>query len=233
MTTIHLVRHGQASLGAADYDRLSATGVRQSELLGRWWKQLGMRFDAVAIGSHRRHRDSALACLAALGVPFDPAEDAALDEFDGEAVLRAHRADLADGGAIERFFASEAEPARAFQSIFGAAVVRWVGGEHDGDYGEPWPAFRSRCLGAFEAIVRRAKDEGHANVAVFTSGGPITVACQAALGIPDARVLSLNWALLNAGVTRIRAASSGLRLAQFNAVPHLEVAGDDSLLTHR
>ena len=34
MSTILLVRHGQASFGAADYDNLSPTGHEQSRVLG-------------------------------------------------------------------------------------------------------------------------------------------------------------------------------------------------------
>ena len=37
MGTIHLVRHGQASWGAADYDELSALGRDQSDALGTSW----------------------------------------------------------------------------------------------------------------------------------------------------------------------------------------------------
>ena len=35
MSAIHLVRHGQASFGADDYDLLSALGERQSRVLGQ------------------------------------------------------------------------------------------------------------------------------------------------------------------------------------------------------
>lgn len=233
MTTLHLVRHGQASLGAADYDRLSALGERQSALLGAWWRQVGLVPAAASVGAHRRHRESAQACLAALGATLALSEEPGLDEFDGEDVLRVHRPDLADGEAIQGFFAREDSPARAFQSLFGAAVARWVGGGHDADYREPWPAFRARVLEALGSVAERARSQGHAEVVVFTSGGPITVACQAALGIPDARILDLNWSLFNAGVTQVHAGSRGLRIGPVNAVSHLELARDPTLLTHR
>ena len=37
MGMLYLVRHGQASFGAADYDQLSELGARQCEALGRWF----------------------------------------------------------------------------------------------------------------------------------------------------------------------------------------------------
>ena len=36
MGSIYLIRHGQASLGAANYDELSPLGVRQSQLCGEF-----------------------------------------------------------------------------------------------------------------------------------------------------------------------------------------------------
>ena len=55
MGTLYLVRHGQASFGADDYDQLSARGQQQSERLGAYWRERGLRFDAVLCGTLRRH----------------------------------------------------------------------------------------------------------------------------------------------------------------------------------
>jgi broad specificity phosphatase PhoE len=234
VTILYLVRHAQASFGGADYDRLSDVGRRQAALLGDWWKRTGVRLNGVATGSQLRHRQSAEACLQAMGeTGITPEIDPELNEYDHDDVLRRHRPDLGDAAALQRFLAGEKEPRRAFHRVFAAAVERWVGGAHDADYREPWPAFRARCAGALEALALRAQGEGRVATAVFTSGGPITVVCQVALGIPDARILDLNWALLNAGVTQVRSRSSGLRLSQFNSVSHLDLACDASLITYR
>ena len=40
MTSIYLVRHGQASFGKKDYDNLSGIGEKQSFLLGEHFKKL-------------------------------------------------------------------------------------------------------------------------------------------------------------------------------------------------
>ena len=55
MGTLYLVRHGQASFGAADYDQLSELGQRQAERLGAYWAERGQGFDAVLMGSLKRH----------------------------------------------------------------------------------------------------------------------------------------------------------------------------------
>jgi phosphohistidine phosphatase SixA len=58
MSTLILVRHGQASFGASDYDRLSETGVRQSELPGIYWAGRGPSFDAAYSGAQQRQQQT-------------------------------------------------------------------------------------------------------------------------------------------------------------------------------
>ena len=55
MGTLYLVRHGQASFGADDYDQLSALGQRQAQRLGAYFQEKGLQFDAVLMGTLRRH----------------------------------------------------------------------------------------------------------------------------------------------------------------------------------
>src|SRR4249920_1637328 len=86
-----LVRHGQASAGAADYDCLSERGELQSRRLGRWLADSGHRFDAVLVGGMRRHRQTFEAIAQAYverGMPLPtPQTDGDLDEFDHHAVF--------------------------------------------------------------------------------------------------------------------------------------------------
>lgn len=234
MTILHLVRHGHTGLGAARDEGLSETGVRQSRLLGAWWARVGLRPGLVAVGTFARHRQSADACVAGLGGWIPVTTEPGLDDFDGEELLRIHNPALADADAIVRFFGSHENPHRAFQRQFAEAVARWVGGHHDADYVEPWPAFRARCLAAIDSLAATTAAQGHEALAIFTSGGPIAVACQAALGIPDERLLRLIGSLANAGVTRLGTGpSGGFRLLQFNAASHLEAERDSTLLTYR
>ena len=83
MGTLYLVRHGQASLGAADYDQLSDLGRRQCERLGSWFRSHGVRFDAVLTGTLKRHAQSLAAIETGLG-----ATHAAQAQRDGVRDLR-------------------------------------------------------------------------------------------------------------------------------------------------
>ena len=64
MPTVLLVRHGQASFGAADYDVLSATGQKQSELVGEALSRAGVAPDRILAGTLRRQQDTAVAASA-------------------------------------------------------------------------------------------------------------------------------------------------------------------------
>jgi broad specificity phosphatase PhoE len=46
MGNIYLVRHGQASFGAENYDQLSTLGQQQSQRLGEYFAQKGIQFEA-------------------------------------------------------------------------------------------------------------------------------------------------------------------------------------------
>ena len=148
-----MVRHGQASFGAADYDQLSPTGVEQSRLLGAWFAGSGLRFGAVVTGSLKRHRQTAEACLGALpGAPAEWRTDPGFDEYDHEEVIVRLRPDFADPAAARAALEREANPRRAFQQIFSQAMARWMDGAHDAEYRESWPAFRARCVGALRRV---------------------------------------------------------------------------------
>lgn len=235
MGEIHLVRHGQASFGADDYDELSALGHEQGRILGRWHAAGSERFDLVALGGLKRHRQTAEAWAAQLAEAA-PAEadwivDPGLDEYDHrEMMLRAHP-EAGDLAGLQRWLADTAPSRRAFQELFSTAMARWMSGRHDTEYRESWPHFRDRCVGALEALVARAGPSRR--LVVFTSGGPISAVCQHLLDLPAARAAELNWSLMNGAVTKLFYRPGRLSLSSLNNHSHLERSGDPALLTYR
>ena len=148
----------------------------------------------------RRQRDTAAACLDAMGLPARWTEDAAWNEFDHEEVLRVYEPRWADPVRLHGDLGAAAL-ADAFDQAFHAAVARWTGGEHDADYRETWPAYLARVDGALARLP--APEDG--SVLVFTSGGPISAACRAHLGARDAAaVLAHAFRIANASVTTLR-----------------------------
>lgn len=249
--TIHLIRHGQAAFGAADYDELSALGRQQSCLLGAALAPLWRDDDRVIVGGMRRHRQTAEECLTALrsargshgGLTgssvaessdarrFDesPHTDPRWNEFDHREIVARHRPEYVDHERLVADLGAAVDPRRAFQSLFAAAMTRWSSGDHDHDYSETWPAFRQRCREALQAAAEAAA--GSSNVWVFTSGGPIAAVVQGLIDAPDAQALRLSWSLVNASVTQLHVARSGVRLSTFNGHAHLQARED--LVTYR
>ena len=67
MGAIYLVRHGQASFGAADYDALSPRGFEQSTVVGVELLRREVSFSRAVSGTLARQRDTAATAMKVLG----------------------------------------------------------------------------------------------------------------------------------------------------------------------
>jgi broad specificity phosphatase PhoE len=233
MGAIYLIRHGQASFGFGDYDRLSELGVEQSRVLGMALKARVPQIDAVLCGLMRRQRATAEHCLAAMGLPQEWRESTAWNEYDHIEVIRRFEPRYADHETLVaemRGSLGGVEARRRFREMFARAVARWVSGRFDHEYAESWTAFRARVrAGLHEAIDILGPSK---TALVFTSGGAITAICGELLNVPDARLFELNWTIANASTTKIIYGARGAYLSTLNEHPHFE--GEASrLLTYR
>lgn len=234
MAAIYLVRHGQASFGTSDYDRLSETGQAQARRLGQYWADKGLRPDQLLSGSLKRQIDSARLMAEGLSEPLELLDpDTRFNEFDHEKVaaamlprLAARDSDVAD------FVAGKVDRKKAFQRVFEKIVEEWTSRDHWGDGLEAWPAFVDRVYSGFDELIRKA-DAG-SNLVVFTSGGPITGILARLLKLDPETAFSLNWSIANASVTKIQFSQSGrTSLAYFNHYAYLQAGSDRSLITMR
>jgi len=220
MGVLLLVRHGQASLGTADYDRLSDTGRRQAEMLGARLARTDLAIDRVVSGALRRQRDTAQAVLAALGRPLAELQtDERLDEYDHVEVLARHTTEVTFATAT-----ASGETGRALQSTLEEAIGRWISGETG--YSESHDAFIKRVLNAVRCLVA-----GPGGTVAVTSGGVIAAFCAQALGLPEERWPGLARLLVNASVTKVISGHTGTSLVTFNDHAHLE--SDRGLITYR
>lgn len=214
------VRHGQAAFDAADYDQLSERGHEQTRRLGAWLLAQDLRFDRVVTGTLRRHAQS-LAAIAAvyaeagLRLP-EPELEPGFDEFDHRRVLQAFAAHAPDHPAV-RAAAAGRPSLREIGALLDAALSHWVSGVLDAAC-EPWMAFRER---ARAAGTRWAAHCCEASVLLISSGGVISQLAAAALDVPDQRAVQLNLSLRNSALSEFHAGPDGLRLASWNALPHL------------
>lgn len=220
MATILLVRHGQASFGAADYDVLSEVGHRQAALVA---ERLAALPDVarVVTGAMVRQRDTAAPLVERLGI--DPAEDARFDEYDHvELVQRA-----TDDPGTDLSDIDGTDPRRAFQTVLERSLDRWTAGGHD-DYHESHAAFRSRVRDAVTDLAAAASGTS----VVVTSGGVIAAVCADALGLDAAGWSRLNTVVVNSSLTKLVVGRRGTTLVTINDHAHLEGRGRE-LLTYR
>ena len=222
MSRILLVRHGQASFGAPDYDALSPTGHEQSRVLGAALAARGVVPDVVVAGEMKRHAQTAEGVLDGAGWSRAVDVDPGWNEFDHLQVLAVHdRPETVEG---------ESEKA-AFQRWFEEATRRWSSGAHDEAYDESYAAFTARVGAALSRVVDALPRSGTA--VVLTSGGPVARVAASLLADDDAARtdlwLRLNPVSINTGTSTVVRGSRGTTLVTFNAADHLS----PDLITYR
>jgi broad specificity phosphatase PhoE len=223
MSTLTLLRHGQASFGADRYDTLSDRGREQSDRVAAYHVEHGRHFDRVWIGPRDRHRLTARYGLGPLGIDWAGAAEEALNEFaEGQQILSSAQArrgvQLRGEGAIRgkeaaRYYAQEIDAwAHAQVDIPGVPGV-----------------------GAFRVVVaqwlKRATTESDApgqSIIAVTSGGVIAAVMAEVLGLEDAAIGGLMHAIYNGSLTELQfSAGRPPSLVSFNVASFLP----DDLLT--
>jgi len=221
MGTLTLVRHGQASFGAADYDCLSELGVRQCRLLGEYWRQRGKRFSAVLVGTLKRHSQSLAAIEAGLGSLPEALAWPGLNEFDSEAVIRAHQP-----GELRR--PANAEEVKAYFRLLRGGLKAWMASQTE-PVGMPrYVDFSAGVAGALAHVREHCEGE----VLIVSSGGPISNAVAQVLGAPHEAAIEMNLQLRNSALTEFVFNRRGHTLKSFNHLPHLDTAGLQGLVTY-
>ena len=228
MGTLYLVRHGQASFGAADYDKLSELGQKQSARLGDYFRQKGLHFDAVLTGTLRRQVQTYEAIREGLqaSATGESPEGATLqwpglNEFDSEAVIAAvypHKLEKPDTPELYRHH---------FR-LLRDGLTQWMNGVVSP---KGMPSYREFQFGVTSALehVRKNCD---GNVLLVSSGGPIATAVGHVLGTTPETTIELNMRIRNSAITEFAFNPKRHTLVTFNTLPHLEHADHASWITH-
>jgi broad specificity phosphatase PhoE len=241
VSTLTLVRHAQASLGAADYDKLSAKGESQSALLGGHLVNAGIVFDAVFIGPRLRHRETAAQVEriyrdAGLHWPT-PEQYPGLDEYQGEELIKKALPRLLESDEhLQTLTAAYAESdqsdasnrRKSFQRMFEHVMCRWVRGEIDEPGVEPWRDFMTRISSTAKDIQQRFGTKK--KVLAFTSGGVIGASVGLSLDLSPEKAIETSWMVHNASLTEFVFSETRFTLSTFNNLPHLRYP---SLITYR
>jgi len=220
MAELWLIRHAQASFGAADYDKLSDLGHEQSRELGQALMQLGARPDAVFIGAQRRHRETWEGINTALGFPTDPGVLPGFNEFDF-------------GGLLNARYRGRERPAnlhtdrRLHFKMLRETVLEWQKGAII-DPPEAYAAFADRVRDARAQATAGTPEQ----VIVVTSGGAIGQTVAEVMGAPADAMIRLQLQIKNCSVCRIVVTPGGEHLGSFNETPHITAANAARMLTY-
>ena len=229
MGTLYLIRHGQASYGEADYDRLSERGHAQARAVGRWLAEA--RLDALYAGPLRRQQqtaETAATTAAEAGTALPALETLpAMAEYPGFELIKHFVPRLV--AEDPRFATLETAPTpRLLDHAFHTILARWGGDEWAVDGVERVTAFVARVRAGLTHMLAAAAPG--ARIACVTSAGPIGVALGLTFAIPDARMVETSIVIRNASITELRFRSRAhgaawhpdqVSLVTFNTTGHL------------
>ncbi|MBX3618654.1 MAG: histidine phosphatase family protein [Rhizobacter sp.] len=212
MGTVYLVRHGQASFGADNYDKLSDLGRRQCLRLGEYFRHKGITFDAALVGTLQRQQESLAAIAEGLQWTPEPLSWPGLNEYDSKAVVQAiHPAPL------ER--PTTPELVREHFRLLREGLAAWIAGTTQPEGMMSHADFVAGITGAFDHV--RASHYKK-NVLVVSSGGPISTIVGHVLGAPPEAMIELNLRIRNSSVTELAFTPRRHMLVTYNTLPHLD-----------
>jgi broad specificity phosphatase PhoE len=241
---IYLVRHGQASLGAADYDNLSVLGEQQAERLGKYFASRDISFDAVYAGTLKRHAQTYAAILRgfesdiaarplgtwltdkqALQANVDVSLRPGLNEYDSEAVIAAvctpeqiaaMKSPKSPDGYKQHF------------ATLRKGIASWMRGDVQPAGMTNYADFAAGVMAVLDNI--RASDAK--SVLVSSSGGPLSSAVAQVLGLSHEAGIELNMRMRNTAVSELVVTPKRCVLLTFNTLPHLDDAAGHAMQTY-
>lgn len=211
MGILYLVRHGQASFGADDYDQLSDLGKRQSVELGRYFADKGLAFDAVLSGTLRRHKQTLAGISEGLDRPLHAMHWPNLNEYNSEAVIAAIHPEPRDRAAT-------ADNYRNHFRLLRNGLLQWMLDNTQPQDMPSWQTFRQQVVAVLDHV-RQSQAE---RVLLVSSGGPIASAIGHVLGTPPEATVELNMRLRNTAITEFSFNPKRHSLLTYNTLPHLE-----------
>lgn len=221
MGNLYLVRHGQASFGAADYDNLSALGHRQSVRLGEYFAAKGLAFEAVYTGTLKRHAQTWAGMAQGAGWPDTATLWPGLNEYDGEAVVKSiHPTPLDKPDTPEKY--------RNHFRLLRDGLTQWMNGVLSP---QGMPHYDDFVQGVTSAL-DQVRQHHTGNVLMVTSGGPISTAIGHLLGTTPETTIELNFRIRNSSVTELTYNPKRHMLVTYNTLPHLDEAAYADWVTY-
>jgi broad specificity phosphatase PhoE len=211
MGNLYLVRHGQASFGADNYDQLSARGMQQSIRLGEYFAQKGLTFEAALTGSLQRQIQTFDGIREGAGMTIQALTFPGLNEYDSAAVIAAiHPQELEKPDTPELY--------RHHFRLLRDGLTQWMNGVVSP---RGMPTYR-QFVADIAAALDHVRKAFEGNVLLVSSGGPIATAVGQVLGTTPETTIEMNLRIRNSAVTEFVFNPKRHTLLTFNTLSHLD-----------
>jgi broad specificity phosphatase PhoE len=222
MSKILLIRHGQASFGKKDYDKLSDLGLQQATWLGNYLNETNLKPARIITGSLTRHKQTAASICKGLSIDCEIEEHLGWNEFDFQAIVYAFLQ------THPELRPTNNHP-KSFFNLLKKAMTAWSKNELYNSLPESWSDFEQRVN---EAMLFSKRTELGNPTLVISSGGAISMALKKILRLDNASMIDLNLQTRNTSVSEIYFNQSHDQLCSFNTIPHLDTKSRRSSITY-
>ena len=220
MTSIYLVRHGQASFGKKDYDNLSEIGEKQSFLLGEHFKILKLNFDKIYVGTLKRQIQTSEQILKHYENKINIERTQLLNEYDVKSVLTG----FVNGRDLSY---DELHNKKTHFSLLRNSVMAWS--QNKIAYSnETWDQFEKRA----ETFLNLFKETKKNNILVISSGGTISMILRLLLNLPSDQFANFHFQIYNSSYSKIKINENRMALSLFNCISHLEMERNSDIITY-
>jgi broad specificity phosphatase PhoE len=235
MSAIYLIRHGQASFGSQNYDKLSELGCRQAGVVGEYLRDCGVQFDAVYSGDLSRQRETAVLAVASQPRDVPHIIDPRLNEIQNDEQLKFLLPEVIKRHpALNTLLEKGLSSSKDYQKVIDAVFNFWVTPACNDPRIQSWADFSS---GARQAVTDIIQSHGSGKtIGVFSSGGTLATIVAQVLGLGGEQTYQFYEPIFNCSVTQLFYSKSRISLSYFNDCSFLRVIGEqrgENLVTYR
>lgn len=242
MCHLFLIRHGQASFGQKNYDKLSDLGRAQASALGRYYLNHSINFDQIIHGDLSRQTETAHLMSKAMGHKDDLVINASANEFDSDNFVKHYLPKFKKMNVMNRKPKYEQDDwfkqSYNFEIIFTQMMSFWQSDQNCPF--ESWKEFCLRVLSLRDEL--QHKSYLNQKIALVTSGGFISVFLQSILKFDDQVFIDVNLSINNASTSEFKLNTNLAeqknqtlknKLLCFNNISPLIATGQKELITKK
>ena len=215
MSEIIFVRHGQASFGEENYDKLSSIGHKQAYLLGLKLKDLGFTFDKTVCGGMVRHRETLEEIQKSVSTP-NLIFDNRLNELNYDQLEESY---------CQMFEEKAPTNSLEYCNFFPKLISAWAD-DRIPNLDESYQHFRNRV----NNCVNENFTNG-ANILMVSSGGPTSILATRALSLSHLGTANILNYTMNSSYSIFKIVNEQFTILQYNCTPHLDDTKNKDLKT--